>query len=295
MENENTLIQRNNSITLRFAEAGENFSLDVPHANQWDLIIRFLKKRGFKITANPYYLEKYRTTLSKFHKFGQKGDVIVLLEIGCWQIKTKFGHRKNLWDGMTSNFWDNPNDSRHKPESYLESRAVKLETTKTMGFLSQWNFKTKIHKKLAPEEFIIDKLKGNSHIHGIVNSLEDIKNSITEDSYNYQQNSNDRDNKKIICGQTKYFYDWQTRRLSKGIVWHNINNMWWVISGKSLHNKAAHELFDYDTRLPRREKIDEHQLNKLISKFAEKRDFGKCLALQNLVVSSALKSETAFV
>lgn len=280
---EDGIFQRENSITLRFAKSGENFSLDVPHISRWHSVINFLKKRGFKITANPYFLERRRKTLSKFHKFGQKGDVIVLLEIGCFFIRIKFGHRKNLWETMTTEFWDNPSDSRYTPEAYLESLAVKLESFKLMNFLSEWNFKTEIHKELSPEAFIIDKLKSNTHLHGVVHCLEDIKNSITEDSYDYKQNSNDLNGKKIICGQTKYFYDYQTKRLSKGVVWHNINNMWWVIGGKSLRNIAAHGLFDFEPSLSRRKinPLNAKRLNSMIDSFAGKRDFRKCLTLQS--------------
>jgi len=61
----------------------------------------------------------------------------------------------------------------------------------------------------------------------------------------YSYNNTDRDKKTIYNGQIKYFRDRRTGRLMRGIVYHNINNMWWVILNHSQYtNIADFELFD---------------------------------------------------
>ena len=57
-------------------------------------------------------------------------------------------------------------------------------------------------------------------------------------------NGRDRDGKTLRNGEIKYFryYDGYLRR---GRIYHNINNMWWVIANKTeVRNVACFELFD---------------------------------------------------
>lgn len=68
---------------------------------------------------------------------------------------------------------------------------------------------------------------------------EDYKN---EGHFGY--NNKDRDGKILNNGEIKYFRDW-SGRLSRGQVYHNINNMWWVVTSEdSYTNKAGFELYD---------------------------------------------------
>lgn len=273
---ENTIRNYKNEVILRFEKCGDNFTLEVPHKNKWLAIIRFLKKRGFKVTENEYYKKQY-DCLSKYHKIGYKKDLALLMEIGSSFIKVEFGNIKNLWIDAPQSFWNNPHDERYTKLTYLENISIKLEVKKLMEFCFKYNHKFIPEEySLTPEEYIINKLKINTHIHGKIECLEDIKRSITEDTYDYKYNSNDANGKKIICGNIKYFYDYHTRRLSVGTVWHNINNMWWVIVNGQKYNIAAFDLFDFDSKLPKRKPADKIELSLLISKFERKKDYLKC-------------------
>lgn len=82
--------------------------------------------------------------------------------------------------------------------------------------------------------------------------LSDLDGQTSEHSFN----NTDRDKKTIYNGQIKYFRDWDGR-LMRGKVYHNINNMWWVILNSHKHtNVADFELFDPtpDDYLVRRDK-----------------------------------------
>ena len=136
---------------------------------------------------------------------------------------------------------------------------------------------------MLPEEFIINKLQINKHIHGDVKHLEDIKKSITKDSYNYKHNSNDKNGKKIICGDKKCFYDWRTNRLSIGYAWHNINNMWWVIVNNKKYNIASFNLFDFDSNLPRRKDFDARELESILNRHLKKNEYLKCHHIKNRI------------
>lgn len=275
-----TLRNYRNTIVLNFKEKSSGFTLDVPHHDKWLDIIMFLSNRCFKITKNQYYEKEYNV-LSPFHKIGFKKDITCLMAISGGSIQVEFGNIQNLWKDMPQSFWNSPSDDRYTKLSYLENKAVELETKKLIDFCKGYDLELQIEdSNLPPEEYIIASLKNNTHIHGVVNSLNDIKVSMKENSYDYLHNSNDKNKKKIICGDIKYFYHPYTNRLSFGIAWHHINNMWWVITGGQKYNLACFYLFDYDPSLPKRKPVSESKITSLLKRFESKRDYKRCLMIK---------------
>lgn len=60
----------------------------------------------------------------------------------------------------------------------------------------------------------------------------------------YEPNGTDRDGNILRNGETKYFRDW-SGYLLRGKVYHNINNMWWVLlADGQVRNVACFDLFD---------------------------------------------------
>lgn len=71
-------------------------------------------------------------------------------------------------------------------------------------------------------------------------NLQDLHGETSQGYYN----NIDKDGKTIRNGDVKYFRD-RKGRLMRGMAYHNINNMWWVIINKhSWKNLASFELFD---------------------------------------------------
>lgn len=277
-----TIRNYKNKIFIDFVERGDNFSLQVPHYKKWLSIIQYLRCRGFKVGKNETYEINYKC-LSPFHKIGFKKNTAVLMELGPGRIEVEFGNIKNLWEPpMQQSFWSNLNDDRYTKLSYLEDKAVSLEIIKLIRFCQKFSLQfIKEDSDLSPEERIVKKLRNNTHIHGVVNSLNDIAVSMDMDSYNKNNNSSDRDKKRIICGQTKYFYNYAAgNRLCKGVVWHNINNMWWIISAGKLHNVAMFDLFDADENTPQRKPPSPRYINQVIDKFVSKKDYIRAHRIQ---------------
>lgn len=267
-----------------------NFDKDCDVSKKWNSIISFLRKRGFSITENPTYIEHYKC-LSKNNKIGYKNDVAILLERSIEDnshnkfLKLQFGSVKNLWKDMKQSFWDNPKDNRYTQLSYLENKAVELEIFKTIKYCEKnWELKLKPDDSaLSAEQFILNKLRENKHIHGDVKTLNGIKLSIESGvgKHNQGYNSKDKNGKKIICGDKKFFYDYNTKRLFFGYAWHNINNMWWVILPKGkFTNISASELFDFDASLPARQKVGLGKLNSILTSFEKKRCYKICIAIE---------------
>jgi hypothetical protein len=69
-----------------------------------------------------------------------------------------------------------------------------------------------------------------------------VKEYVEKSSY-----GRDRDGKELKNQEVKYFRCQQTGRLKRGIISHNINNMWWVVVNKGeIQNIANFELFDIE-------------------------------------------------
>lgn len=110
---------------------------------------------------------------------------------------------------------------------YLQEHSVKNVTEpilKTSEEKIKYNFMESWHHEQKDMNFNLSNLDG------------------TTDQYSF--NNTDRDKKTIYNGQIKYFRNYNGY-LMRGKVYHNINNMWWVIINKyEYKNVASFELFD---------------------------------------------------
>lgn len=96
-------------------------------------------------------------------------------------------------------------------------------------------------RPLNAVEFMIQHYRKSGNNDNI-KTLEDVQTSMTD--YDLLHNNNDRDKKKIKCGEIKYFYS-HDRYIHRGVVYHNCNNMWWVVENETnLRNISSFELFD---------------------------------------------------
>ncbi len=118
----------------------------------------------------------------------------------------------------------------------------------------KWSYVKNWHKPQSSMDFAL------SDIHGT-----------TAEAYN----SKDRDGNILRNGEVKYFRDYNGY-LCRGIVYHNINNMWWVICGNQVRNVASFDLFDLAdndnrgrsaiVRIPAKYKARRDQLEKATEK-----------------------------
>lgn len=135
--------------------------------------------------------------------------------------------------------------------------------------------------RTSEEKIKYDFVKSWHHKQSDMNfNLSDL-NGITSEKYN----NKDRDKKTIYNGQIKYFRDYKGY-LMRGTVYHNINNMWWVIINKHQYkNIADFQLFDLteeDKRgrlavskqpksyLDRKAKLEEASTKELISELRKR-------------------------
>lgn len=234
-------------------------------------IFKHLKNRGWKVSEDSFVDKLIRCD----YKIAVKGSLFMEFETYPACIKIKIDIKNNLF----------PDSNNLRPEyhyeeyiklSYLEKKARQLELLKLLEMFKPHC--SNICNELKPVhhiDFILRKESQNPHIHGGPKTLEGIKEYCDKDLPAYNSTSGDKEILK--CGEEKYFY--YRGVLSKGIIYHNINNMWWVLMGDDCTNIACFELFNYHPGLLKRKLPRAAKLEALIDKFQKKRHYQKCAAI----------------
>jgi hypothetical protein len=278
-----TIDKYKEKIFIRFDKGGDSFAgiTKLPHYKVWIKILKHLKKRGFEIHTPKYFSEqKYG---QHEHKVAYKGDVVFCLECMSSQIEVQFGDVKNLWKDWEFNFWS-LTDDRSKPLTYLEAKRIELEVNKLISIFPQEKIVENERSKFTGEQFIIKNKKDSCRsyhkekldelgLDGVVYQMSD---------YDHSQNSSDRDKKKINCGELKYFYGYG-KRLKCGKIYHNINNMWWVLLPcGNVDNISSFKLFDFNGESRRKELTKEEKINRLekeLKKHESNKNYIRCISI----------------
>lgn len=88
-------------------------------------------------------------------------------------------------------------------------------------------------------------------------------------------------------GELRWFYDWGGRR-RVGYVFHNINNMWWVVDGDRVTNIAGHDILPGDPRTtappPRFDPLQRpRRQQQILDRRVHEQDFEKAIPLRDIL------------
>jgi hypothetical protein len=198
-----------------------------------------MKERGFDVGRDPH-IEKNYKILTKDHWYGRKGDLEFKAERypNRWRIQF---FQNIIIENQAGGYYD---FNKYEKMPYMIKLLFRNETRHIKEFLEDLGCVDDTDKqyKLATDKIKFDYVKSCHYPQKSMEEFEllDLNGQTSDYSYNCQ----DRDRKTIYNGELKYFRDWGGR-LSRGIVYRNLNNMWWVITNKhELRNKADFELFD---------------------------------------------------
>jgi hypothetical protein len=195
-------------------------------------IFKMLECRGWEIQTDQRIQKDYGKSFAKDYWEGKKGDLLFK------------AHRYPA--GMELEFYQEVN-IKHSKSGYYDFDKLKM-----MPYLIRCQFQVEVKhiKKLLIEAGFEDTTEPNFKY-----ALDEVMFRI-KDSCHYKEgkelpeyeiasyNATDKDKKQLRNGQIKYFRD-SKGRLQRGVVYHNINNMWWVVLNKfNFTNVAAFELFD---------------------------------------------------
>lgn len=195
-----------------------------------------LRNEGFEIEKD----KNVHKVIRKSHFVGRRGDLELHAERYPRGFKIEFFQNVSF---------ENPNGGRYDFEKFQKMPyLIRLQYIKYMNkivyIVNQLEDlapdQSRLNPKLA-EEWIKARYVEEWH-----HEQKDMNFNLTDTDGKEQPlyNGLDRDKKVLRNGDIKYFRHWNGY-LYRGRVYHNINNMWWVIVDKyTVRNIAAFNLFD---------------------------------------------------
>lgn len=232
------------SFTNNSEKAFQKFKIKTfPHYTFYLSVLRKLSQIGFKIIKNPR-IEKDYKILSVYNRYGKWRDLEVEIEIYPNGFKFEFYQNLNTGDRAAGDgmyCFD-----KYSLMTYLIKKQFEYTVREIKKFIEsrrEITFSSGDRPVNSTEEIIQHTQQRHFAPKNQIQELADIESYMT--SYDFNCNSTDRDKKTIKCGEVKYFRDYRTGRLYRGLAYHNINNMWWIIINKfDCRNVASFELFN---------------------------------------------------
>lgn len=221
-------------------EVKDPWNKQQPHYPILHRVLNFMKERGFRVGRDPRIEEHYKI-LSKSHWYGRKGDLEFKAERYPAGWKIEFFQNVNFENKAGGEY----DFDKYDKMPYLIKLMFLNECRHITGFLTNLGVvnKSRPNYKLSEDrikEHIVDYTIGIKFKDPSEFELGDYVCSSSKYSYNIT----DRDGKEIRNGQIKYIRDYNGR-LKRGRVYHNINNMWWIVFNKfDYSNQACFNMFD---------------------------------------------------
>lgn len=199
-------------------------------------VFNMLRNEGFEIEKD----KNVHKVIRKSHFVGRRGDLELHAERYPRGFKIEFFQNVSF---------ENSNGGRYDFEKFQKMPyLIRLQYIKYMNkivyIVNQLEDlapdQSRLNPKLA-EEWIKARYVEEWH-----HEQKDMNFNLTDTDGEEQPlyNGLDRDKKVLRNGDIKYFRHWNGY-LYRGRVYHNINNMWWVIVDKyTVRNIAAFDLFD---------------------------------------------------
>lgn len=210
-------------------------------------VFNMLREYGFKI-CNDIEVHK---VIRKDHFVGEKGNLKFKASRYPKGFKIVF-YQELVTENKNGGYYD---FDKFQKMPYLIKKQYILVSNKICSFLSGFaKNKTRPNCLTAEDEIKYDYAESCHHPQKSIEfELSELNGTTCSESYN----NTDRDGKTILNGELKYFRDYKGY-LNRGIVYHDLNNMWWVILNDTKITRVADfELFDLtDNDLRKRVKKD---------------------------------------
>lgn len=194
-------------------------------------IFEMLKQRGFVIQTDQHILRDY-PILADTHWEGKKGDLLFKSHIYPAGFDFEFYQEINT-KNSSGGYYD---FDKFERMPYLIRCQYILERKYICEILDAAGY-TNVAKPVLKYAFdkVMYAIKDSCHY----------KEGKELPEYEIESyNAKDKDGKQLRNGQVKYFRD-HKGRLQRGTIYHNINNMWWVVLNKFEYtNVAAFNFFD---------------------------------------------------
>ncbi|MCK9394194.1 MAG: UvrB/UvrC motif-containing protein [Methylobacter sp.] len=247
-------------------------------------IVQQLNRLGWKCAVPEDMIEKYGINFARSYRHCQKGDLKADLELSSRCIEFNMFQNVNAPDRPDHGGRYQDNKEFHMP--YLMLLEMERTRRRIRDYLcavfSGYEFDTKHRgiylKPLAKTaiECIQSQYAESCHFKGDLTQYE-------IQDYNRKSTA---DGGMLNHGQRVWFFDYHGRA-STGIAYYNINNMWWVITGKyDYTNEASHKLFTAppdNIRIKRNSSQRRKRLESELSKAIKAMNFERSAILRDII------------
>lgn len=230
-----------------------------------------MKSVGYKVGRDRRIEEEY-SCLSKDHWQGVKGQLEFKAERYPRGFSIKFYQNVNFKNRNGGEY----DFDKFRMAPYLIRLQWIVDSKKIAEFIESILLEVKCHTEIEYKKSE-DKIKQHYYKDwhkeqkDMNYELSDLDGQ-TEDEYN----SKDRDGEILYNGDIKYYRDYNGR-LARGKIYHNINNMWWVILNDTEYtNVASFELFNPTEETFKKRRIQKNKKQSYeTSNVAARKNFNK--------------------
>lgn len=270
-------------------EFKKNFKQDV-----FKRVIQQLNRLGWTCKIPKEYIEQYGVSFARSYRECQKGDLYGELEFHAYHISFQMWQdvnvpREKRSDGKGQYLFD-----KEKYMPYLLLLEMKRTRNRLAAYLgnvcnftldSCWNYHW---EHIGP--------CGITALEKIQYDYKSCWHYKPELGYRggseYEYNSMSAEKQRLQHGMPVWFYDWKGR-LNKGTAYYNINNMWWVISGKyGIRNICCCELYinlPINSRNKNNGSLREKTLKQKLTDAVNAQNFEHAIVLRDLINQDKLE------
>lgn len=216
-----------------------------PHWDNFKKLLRFMGSIGFYVGKDAEIEKKY-PALNDYRRIGRYGDLKFKAEWAENYFSIRFYQDINH-ENPHGGYYD---FRRTEKMPYLIRKQYELTLRKMIDYFESEGYEIKrTDQRLKGAAFIVSHyIEGWHHPQTEPFDLTEIEGQAPDQEYRCM----DADKKILRNGDTKYFRD-RNGYLCRGKVYHNINNMWWVLlPDNTVKNIAAFALFDLNESICRK-------------------------------------------
>ena len=208
-----------------------------PHWENFKDLMRFLGSIGFYVSEDKEMKKKY-PSLNETRRAGGFDDLRFKAEYAPNRFEIEF-YQDVFHENPHGGFYD---FDKYEKMPYLIQKRYDWTLEKLLEYFEKCGYSIEFPENTCKgDAFIIrDFIRSRHHPQENWFSLKAVDGQTAE----HEMNGTDRDGKILRNGETKYFRD-RSGYLLRGKVYHNINNMWWVLlADGQVRNVACFDLFD---------------------------------------------------
>ena len=256
-------------------------------------IVQQLNRLGWTCTIPQEYIDQYSDDFARLHRSCEKGDLKGELKIFGSTIEFE------MWQDINTPTRKDRKGRYEFNKEKIMPYMLRLEMERTRQRIARYLtnifmgyvFEGKRNVDRGPE------------LHGLT-ALAWIETKYKESWHHDSKlgrpsgeercgNNRSADESIIKHGERVWFYNWQGR-LNTGIAYYNINNMWWVVTGKyDVCNEAGFHLYTSLPDHPRKkhnQKLAKNRLKQELDKAVVAMNFERAIQLRNVLYPNGVEA-----